>query len=350
MFDDPTAYRKDLSALIEGFVLVGLDREELLQSAEVNLDDPVGDAMQAQVDAHMRLWAAAAVADPRPALPLLVGMAVPFGAYGVVDYLGSSSLCVASGMRQLERFFGLITDVVGLRLVEESGRRGVEVRVLRPLPGVACFGVLYTLGVTVAHLRYATPAPLEVSEVWLTHPPSDPTEFEAALGGPVRFGALRTVFFLSDASWDAPCTRSEPALHAVLERHALEAAARRGLGSRLIDKLWPRIARLLRDGQPTLDDVALHVAMSARTLQRRLKAEGTSFSELVDRVRQSLASRYLSEQDRSVAEVAWLLGYSDASAFVRAFERWTGMTPGRFRSGERSELIGQGTEARESLG
>ena len=81
----------------------------------------------------------------------------------------------------------------------------------------------------------------------------------------------------------------------------------------------------------SLEVVAERLGMSARTLQRKLHASGTSHQELLDEMRRDLAVRYLREPGMAVCEVAYLLGFSESSAFHRAFKRWTGTTPSEFR-------------------
>jgi AraC-like DNA-binding protein len=75
--------------------------------------------------------------------------------------------------------------------------------------------------------------------------------------------------------------------------------------------------------------------MSPRTLRRMLRDEGTTFRDVVAEVRRELAFRYLRDPDVPIGEVAFLVGFSDANAFHRAFKRWTGGTPGEFRRGAR---------------
>ena len=89
----------------------------------------------------------------------------------------------------------------------------------------------------------------------------------------------------------------------------------------------------LEDGQPQLAEVAKRLKTSPRTLQRRLGAEGTSFQDVVDSVREELARIYMADTKRryTVGELAYLLGFSEISALSRAFKRWTGMTPTQWR-------------------
>ena len=88
-----------------------------------------------------------------------------------------------------------------------------------------------------------------------------------------------------------------------------------------------QIALRLPDGPPDQETIANDLAMSVRTLHRRLKEEGTTFNELLTQLRQSLAQRMLSDGNRSISEVAFNLGYSDHSAFSRAFKGWFGQSP-----------------------
>jgi len=278
---------------------------------------------------------AAMMACPEPALGLRVGVAVPWGAYDVIDYLAATCPDLRSGTAELARYFGLITPFLSLGLVD--GERGTALEVVPHVTGpAATLVVLYTMGVTLSHFRHSVhdPVKVELAELELPEPP-DPTPFSEILCGEVRFGALRNLLWLSDATWSAPSRRAEPALRAVLSRYADEALERRGVGSRLAGRLMPLIMETLASGGASLESLAPRLGMSPRTLQRRLSEEETTFSEELDRARQSLAGRYLSNKSLSVGEVAWLLGYSEPSAFVRAFERWTGTTPGHYRAGAR---------------
>ncbi len=96
-----------------------------------------------------------------------------------------------------------------------------------------------------------------------------------------------------------------------------------------------RLHRLLGEelcgGSPTLEHLAARLHMSARTLHRRLAEEGTTFRRVVTDVRRELAERHLREQRLAIGEIGFLLGFSEASAFHRAFKRWTGWPPLAYR-------------------
>jgi AraC-like DNA-binding protein len=102
------------------------------------------------------------------------------------------------------------------------------------------------------------------------------------------------------------------------------------------------MAPLLPHGKANADEVARCLGMSHRTLARRLSSEGLTFSEILDELKADLASRYLKEGHLQISRIAWLLGYSQVSAFTHAFKRWTGMTPRQMRG--KLGSAGDGTE------
>ena len=92
------------------------------------------------------------------------------------------------------------------------------------------------------------------------------------------------------------------------------------------------VAESLRDGEPSLARVAKKLAMSPRTLQRQLNEQGVMFKNLVNDTRRRFALIYLRDRRNALTEIAFLLGDSDASAFNRAFKRWTGLAPSAYRA------------------
>ncbi len=91
------------------------------------------------------------------------------------------------------------------------------------------------------------------------------------------------------------------------------------------------LSRTLCDGRPRLSDLARHLAVSQRSLQAKLNEEGTTYQAVLDSVRQQLATAYLEDDTMSLAEITFLLGYADQSAFNHAFRKWAGDSPPRYR-------------------
>ena len=172
----------------------------------------------------------------------------------------------------------------------------------------------------------------ELNEVRFTHPaPAELDEYRRAVpvARGVRRGAQRAD--LSRLEPGAADANADPVLAAVLaekiERLLAQFSDRPSLGSQVREWL---IAQL-QGGSPRIDAVAAHLHMSERTLRRRLGEEGTSFKRILDEVRRELAIGYVQERLLSTGEIAFLLRYSEPSAFQRAFKRWTKLTPSEYR-------------------
>ncbi|MGW1376323.1 AraC family transcriptional regulator [Streptomyces sp. NPDC002446] len=166
--------------------------------------------------------------------------------------------------------------------------------------------------------------------------PAHADEYDVLFGCPVRFGAERTA-----AGWDAhwlaaPVVRDEKALTAMLRRAPADLLNRRDYGTTVAEQVRRTLAQALRAAAPArlpeVCEVAARLALSPATLRRRLQAEGTSYQRLKDAVRRDAAITALAAGQEPIAELAARIGFSEDTAFLRAFRRWTGTTPGAYRT------------------
>ncbi|MDK9499377.1 AraC family transcriptional regulator [Streptomyces katrae] len=164
-------------------------------------------------------------------------------------------------------------------------------------------------------------------------PPPHRDEYDALFDCPVRFAAGRTEAVF-DARWlTAPLVRDEAALDAMLRRAPFDLLSRPEYGTTVAEQVRRTLTRRLCGSPrlPELGEVAARLAVSPATLRRRLRQEGTSFQQLKDDVRRDAAIAGLAEGGEPIAELAARLGFSEDTAFHRAFRRWTGTTPGAYR-------------------
>jgi AraC-like DNA-binding protein len=183
--------------------------------------------------------------------------------------------------------------------------------------------------------RKATAQSIMPTRVSFQHPaPKRTASYREWFGEHVTFDAPHDEISFTRADLERPLVSADPTLRDVLEAHA------RVLLERLPDeqaktaqRVRHAIADQLRAGAPSLESVADSLGLPSRTLQRRLRDEGTRFDALLDEVRQELAKRYLRDDRISIQEAAFLLGFADVASFHRAFVRWTGKTPAKFRAG-----------------
>ncbi|MET0595868.1 MAG: AraC family transcriptional regulator ligand-binding domain-containing protein [Polyangiaceae bacterium] len=312
--------------LLDGMRAVGIDVDALCVDAGL---DP--EALAARVN-HLHLgevaplWNLAAERFGRPTVGLHVGAAMPPG--NIVDYLALASPTLRASLTQIARYYGLI------------GRHAQWV--LRTLPDdkltllehLAEFGS----GNVAAYMRELSVAILAVRmrnwgaspplAVWLPHAPLGPLEeYRRVLQCDVRFESPRSGVVIDDAILDAPREGSDPRLANLLQAHADTLLARVPAEATFAQQVRGAVVAELREGEPDIAKVARRLATSARSLQRRLQEEGSSFRGMVDATRHELADVYLGEKHLSIADIAYLLGYSEPPAFIRAYKRWTGRTP-----------------------
>jgi AraC-like DNA-binding protein len=271
-------------------------------------------------------WAEAARASGDAALALTLAETIPQGAFGIVEYVCRSAPTLREALSQWVRYLGILDDAVKVALVE--GREGLALRVVveSEAPAPASHELCFAL--VVRHARQMTTPKLRPIAVRFTHavPSTEHARYHASFGGPVAFGAARTELVFSMIDADAPLTTADPNLLAILLPAAEERRGRASTDPPLVDQVRRALASALSHDEAQLAGVSKRLGMTARSLQRRLQDEGASFQTLRDETRRTLADRYLG-QGLSLAEISFLLGFSEPSAFFRAFKRWTGLTP-----------------------
>ena len=149
---------------------------------------------------------------------------------------------------------------------------------------------------------------------------------------PIQFGCARTELVFAARLLDLPLPKADPALAALLQRNARALLGRTEPRSSFADVVQQVISKACAPGDLQLAAVARKLGTSTRTTQRRLAAEGILFHELVRDTRSTLAKNYLRKGELAICEIAYMLGFSQPSAFHRAFHRWTGTTPRTFRN------------------
>lgn len=229
------------------------------------------------------------------------------------------------------------------RLIHETSRiemlhGGDTVTLRHVLPGGRRAGrhtAEFLLATWVRAGREITGVDWAPAEVRFAHAnPGVSAEHTRLFRAPVRFGAPDNAVVIPVHLLALPCGRPDPLLAAFMDRYAADHAVGPDPASATTADRVRHALLATSTASPTeAAEMARRLRMSVRTLNRLLAAEGTTFRALSARTRCEVAERRLSNPSTSIAEVAFLLGFSELSAFCRAFKRWTGLTPGEFRSG-----------------
>jgi len=163
--------------------------------------------------------------------------------------------------------------------------------------------------------------PLEVS--FRHAPPRETARHRALFGAEVHFGANADALFIPRAWLDVPLSSA-----VISMEHTRDAVL--GKSAKLSDRVHVGLVAAIGDGHVDIDAIARSLALSRRTLQRRLAEEGLNFREALDRARREVALDFVVRKVGTVTDLTFLLGFSDTSAFSRAFRRWTGTSPSRY--------------------
>jgi AraC-like DNA-binding protein len=320
----PTLSAGAVRGLLAAFERLGHDVPTLLSAGGIrpaDLDDPDGLIPCAAFGA---LLGVAQQRRPLKNLWLRLAQETPLGAYPLIDYLIVTSSSVGEGMRRYARNARLTGAALRIEIREDER----PIRVIIECPGS---DPEYSICLSLLHLRREAAGSLRAEYVSFAHQPDDPAEFEEAFGCPVHVNAAWSGIALSLEAWQLPFRRRDPILQGVLERHAAEVLARIPAGDDVVSGLRRVLAKRVAGGDTHVSAVARDLGTSARTLQRRLADAGVSYQAILDQSRCEAAERHLGDASLSIAEVSWLLGYSEPSAFHRAFKRWRGVSPQAFR-------------------
>ncbi|QSQ19934.1 AraC family transcriptional regulator [Pyxidicoccus parkwayensis] len=274
------------------------------------------------------IWRAAAEAVEDPLVGIRVARELVPGDYGALEYAVRSSPTLRAAFERVSRFHALLNDRTGVALDEHPGevrirylRPGIEARMPPPY-------VEFVLGSWVNMGRQLADAPVLPSRVLLPHPaPPDMSLHREFFGEGVTFGSEGAELHFKAGVLDAPLPRGDASLASVLDRHMEQLLVQARAARPWSAKVSEDVARQLADGTPRLEQVAERLTVSPRALRRRLEEEGTTFARVVDDLRRGLALELTRNPEVSLGEVAFLLGFSEPSAFHRAFRRWTGRTP-----------------------
>ena len=308
---------------------LGCDYRALLAAAGLTPDELSSGERRVPHSTALRLLEAAVAATGDPAFGLVAAARSDLADIGLMGQLISTAPSVAVALERTGRFARLLHDAAetrgerhGDRFVWQSVMRGV---VMSPSASEALAGG------TIARMRTRLGVEWAPSEVWFQHSaPAYVDAYRRFFRCELRFDmpANGTVFDAAILDWSMPVDR---AITELIEHRAQSALEQLGGSARCADRVREVLGAGLTRGEIGADEVARALHMSRATLTRRLAAENTSVTAVLDGLRRDLALEYVRDPTLSLEELARRLAFSDARALRRAFQRWTGKTPAELR-------------------
>lgn len=261
----------------------------------------------------------AAQADPRDA--------------GALGYVGLSSRTLGDALLNLEKYLATVTEAFRIELSIDDDLARVRFAPADPSFLHYRQTIEFASGVFVKIYQFYTKSEIAPVEVEFVHRfDGDTQEHQRIFGCPVVFGQKRIQMNLNQRDMTLPIESADDRLLKILISNCEEALKKRARSNpEHVIKLERCIIDLLPKGQAKAKIVAPELGMSERTLVRHLAKMGTSFTETLNQLRRELALKYIHQPELSLTQIAFLLGYSNQSAFSVAFKRTTGLTPRKMR-------------------
>jgi len=333
--DQPTVSAGIVSGLLGFASALGAEPARLVERAGIDTKKLADPDNRVALPHYVQLLRTAQSLTGDPALALHFGETVGMSKISVLGLIMEASATMGEAFLQLQRYGRLAAEVEGVadgprfELTNRFGKLFMVDRRRDPNAVPELTEIAFVSLVCGPRRFLSRP---HVLSVHLTHPaPSYSGEYERIFQCPVHFDREWNAMELHPqvANWDVA-----PGSHyvfGILTRHADKLLADLDAAKHLKGRLEALLLPVLHRGDISADEVAEQMGFSRQTLFRKLKEEGTTFSAVLDDLRQRVAKLYLTGDAASVNETAYLVGFSDPSSFSRAFKRWTGQAPGAFR-------------------
>lgn len=334
----PTISIRYIVRLLELAEQDGANAGELLASA--GMDPIVDDQPDVRVPTNLyyRLWSVTMAALGDPSFPMRLAGIMDTASFDALGFAVITSARYGDALERIQRYLPFVTD--GASWAIERGESSALLTFTQH--GERTEEHRYVDEFSLAHLvivgRRLTATRWQLDEVCFRHPePDDTRALEEFFAAPLRFDQFTTSLRFPAEVLDLPFAKANPSMAAFFDRHIESVLERTHPEHDFVTSVRRLLAESLVRHEYSLEDLARQMAMSQRTLRRRLSNEGVTYSALLDQVRRDLAEQHLRDRRLSVGEIAFALGYSEPATFHRAFRRWTGATPAAYRASHRPD-------------
>jgi AraC-like DNA-binding protein len=316
--------------LVEYLENEGVPRRDVISESDEAMALEHGGRYPAEAFCQVMLKAAQRLQDPW--LGFHIGQAARPSILGALGYVLMSGDNLGGALLHLQRYHRLLYDINPLQPPFFSGDNLVlQWGISYGRPG-ALFDELALTGMVKLGRELCAGRMNPAAIDFVNPPPSDITPYVEFFQCPVRFAQPFTRVEVPLSVLQMPLRKSDPVLQQLMSSQVDEVLVRLPQSDDLVSSVRRVINGLTPSGVPELDQVAQELCMPSRVLYRRLMGQGFSFRCLREEVLGELAERHLRDEHLTLAEISARLGYTEQSAFTRAFKRWTGLTPGQWRA------------------
>ncbi len=322
-----------IRAALVGLASVRANVNEVLELSGIkreHVDDPDG---KLSIDQISKFWEVTCDKLDDPLVGINMAKLTPFGTYQTSDYLLSSSSNLREGLRKFVRFFALIHQEISAKETEDDHKYELQIWQASE-ENLSRHSIEYEMALVFERLKTVTQKNISLKLVKFAHQRPEGTEgiYSDYFGCPVNFGQSTNSIIFDNHYLELPCVDSDSNLADLLENNARRILEKLPKFEEHAQPLFlmrfnEKLKNELKEGRASIENMASCFGMSPRTLQRKLKQYDLSYSEILTNLRIELSKEMLTNPSLSLTEIAFLLGFSESSAFHRAFKQWTKLTP-----------------------
>ncbi len=315
----------------------GGDMQELLRQASKGMEELCTNDCVISNQEYQAVIETAMKQIHDPYFGLHAGENLNLSAAGLIGQITQTSSSIKEAIQYCCEFANLGCSVLPMSLKEtqthyevtitpdEQWRASSEIAFRQTVDGVMAFTMR-----ELESLTLSTHKPLAIHLPWNDVENAD--EYQRVMGSNVHFNQKDIAILLAKKHVEQPIVNADYQLLRILVAHAQEKSERIGQEKGFQSIVKQSVLKLVKPHFPTIEEVAGHLSMSARTLQRRLKEEGVTYKQMINDLRLEMAKDYLKQPQLSIKEIAYLLSYAESSTFIRSFKLRTGKTPKTYRS------------------
>jgi len=320
-------------SLVASIERLGFDSTLFLQQQGFDsslLENPTHRIDHAQFDS---LQTSAIQFTHMPSLGLQVGITAPVAAYDIVGHLLLACRSIREALTIFFRFYPLISDGSRSSLIEHGEQATVNLSFTHASPSLNRFRAEFVVAQVARCGQIFVGDQFHPLLITFEHAEPEYLElYQRYFQCELKFGQARTSITFESRLLDKAQPHASPALFKMLTEEAERSLEQLSSRNNLATQIEAMIINEYQGQKPNLDDIAKQFNLSSRSLRRHLKQQGHSYGEISDMAQSTVAQRLLSNDNMSVQEVAYRLGFSEPSSFHRAFKRWTGVTPQQYRT------------------
>ncbi|QCR24454.1 AraC family transcriptional regulator [Pontibacter sp. SGAir0037] len=279
------------------------------------------------------LWKEAARITQNPNIALQIGEAVNPTSAGIIAYVMMNAPDLHESIRKLCKYQDIVCEGIQTSFEVKRQEAHVVLQVVSPALTEPRYAIDCEMVIYSSAFAALVGEKIPFKQISFAYPKPDSTEEHQRI-----FDNAELLFdmpqsgFVFDAEWLAkPVVSANPELNLLFEQYANEYLQRLREPKSITERVQRELAQLLKGEEPTITTVSRNLALSIRSLQAKLQEEGTSYQAQLDEVRKELAIRHLKSGMHTVSDVAYLLGFSEPSAFSHSFKKWTGLPPQLYR-------------------